>query len=89
MQRIARAGETGSFTPEDVRDAHEWDHCAVGELKDAIAHRQSGKWPDAPKNTKLYRLGLAFDEAVQRGDPEAAALLYLQIQAAAARTRTR
>lgn len=63
--RADAANERGYFDQADYNDAGQWETCAVGEkvkLFPAVVILQRG-WSQ-PRDRVLYRLGIAFNDAV-------------------------
>ena len=83
-ERIARAAETGTFTPNDLWRAAGWSTCPVGELYGNWTRPTLGRL-----DPSLRRAGLDFYDAVSGDKPVAARRIYDRIQRRVATLRTR
>jgi len=73
LERIEAALQTGKFTQEDKGLSGEWATCAVSEGFDSHKYHLATSSP-------LVNLGVNFCTAVVQDQPEAAMLLWKEIQ---------
>jgi len=81
-KRIQRAERKGYFSASDLRRAHRWNSCAVGERAHAL-HRDISDATSLVQRQfgeQITRLGLEFDYFVTKQKVERARKRYDEIQ---------